>query len=66
MPDRVKSFREIDSSENRLKARFGFVRPIQNGRRKVQNLIYRGRPGQKPAWQGEWNYIPERRVDAIA
>ena len=39
MPDRVKSFREIDSRENRLRAWPGFVKPIQNGLRKVQNLI---------------------------
>ena len=39
MPDRVKSFREIDSSENRPRARPGFVKPIRNGLRKVQNLI---------------------------
>ena len=28
MPDRVKSFREIDSREDRLRARPGFVKPI--------------------------------------
>ena len=39
MPDRVKSFREIDSRENRPRAQPGFVKPIQNGLRKVQNLI---------------------------
>ena len=39
MPDRVKSFREIDSRENRPRARPGFVKPIQNELRKVQNLI---------------------------
>ena len=39
MPDRVKSFREIDSKENRPRARPGFVKPIANGLRKVQNLI---------------------------
>ena len=39
MPDRVKCFREIDSRENRPRARTGFVKPIQNGLRKVQNLI---------------------------
>ena len=39
MPDRVKSFREIDSRENRPRARPGFVEPIRNGLRKVQNLI---------------------------
>ena len=39
MPDRVESFREIDSRENCLRARPGFVKPIRNGLRKVQNLI---------------------------
>ena len=39
MPDRVKSFREIDSREDRPRARPGFVKPIQNELRKVQNLI---------------------------
>ena len=39
MPDRVKSFRKIDSRENRVRARTGFVKPIRNGLRKNQNLI---------------------------
>ena len=39
MPDRVKSLREIDSGENRPKARPGFVKPIRNGLREEQNLI---------------------------
>ena len=39
MPDRVKSFGEIDSRENRPRAPPGFVKPIRNGLRKVQNLI---------------------------
>ena len=39
MPDRVKSFREINSRQDRPRARPGFVKPIQNGLRKVQNLI---------------------------
>ena len=39
MPDRVKSFKEIDSRENRPRARPGFVKPIRNGLRKEQNLI---------------------------
>ena len=41
MPDRVKSFGEIDSRQNRSRARPGFVKPIRNGLRKIQNLIYR-------------------------
>ena len=39
MPDRVKSFGEINGRENRPRARPGFVKPIRNGMRKVQNLI---------------------------
>ena len=48
MPDRVKSFREINSRQDRLRAWPGFVKPIRNGLRKVQNLIK-----CRPAWQGE-------------
>ena len=33
MPERVKSFREIDSRRDRPRARPGFVKPIQNGLR---------------------------------
>ena len=39
MPDRVESFGEIDSRQDRPRARLGFVKPIRNGLRKVQNLI---------------------------
>ena len=39
MPDTVKSFREIDSRQDRPRARPGFVKSIRNGQRKVQNLI---------------------------
>ena len=39
MPDRAKSFREIDSRQDRPRARPGFVKPIRNGLKKVQNLI---------------------------
>ena len=45
MPDRVKSFREINSRENRPRAQPGFVKPIRNGLRKVQNLI-KSRPSR--------------------
>ena len=38
---RVKSFTEIDSRQDRPRARPGFVEPIQNGLRKIQNLIER-------------------------
>ena len=36
MPD---SFREIDNRQDRPRTRPGFVKPIRNGLRKVQNLI---------------------------
>ena len=39
MPDRVKSFRKIDSRQDHPRARPGFVKPIRNGLRKKQNLI---------------------------
>ena len=39
MPDRVKSIREIDSRQDRPRARSGFVKPIRNGLRKTKNLI---------------------------
>ena len=39
VPNRVKSCGEIDSRENRPRARPGFVKPIRNGLKKVQNLI---------------------------
>ena len=39
MPDRVKSIGEIDSRQNHMRARPGFVKPIRNGLRKEQNLI---------------------------
>ena len=39
MPDKVKSFREIDSRRDRCRAWPGFVKPIRNELRKEQNLI---------------------------
>ena len=39
MPDKVKSFGEINSRQDHLRARPGFVKPIRNGLRKEQNLI---------------------------
>ena len=40
VPDRVESFREINSRENHPRARPGFVKPIRNGLGKEQNLIW--------------------------
>ena len=45
MPDRVESFGEIHSSENHQGARPGFVKWIQNGLKKEQNLIQ-----SRPCW----------------
>ena len=53
MPDRVKSFREINSREDRPRARPGFVKPIRNKLRKIRNLIWSGPSRAKPAWRGE-------------
>ena len=39
MPDRVKSFREINSKKGRSRARPWFVEPIRNGLRKIKNFI---------------------------
>ena len=39
MPDRVESFGEIDSREDRPRARPGFVKPILNGLRKMKNSV---------------------------
>ena len=39
MPNRVKNFTEIDSRQDRPRARPGFVKPIRNGLKKEQNLI---------------------------
>ena len=39
MPDRVKSCRELDCRQGHPRAWPGFVEPIRNGLRKVQNLI---------------------------
>ena len=40
MSDRVQSFREIDGREDRPRSRPGFIKPIRNGLRKVQNWIW--------------------------
>ena len=39
VPDRVKSFGEVDSGKNCPRARLGFVIPIRDGLRKINNLI---------------------------
>ena len=39
MPDRVKSFREVNSRQDRPRSRPEFIKPIRNGLRKEQNLI---------------------------
>ena len=39
IPDKIESLREVKSGKNRPRAQLGFVKPIRNGPRKVQNLI---------------------------
>ena len=39
MPDRVEGYREINSRQDRPRARPGFVKPIRNELRKIKNLI---------------------------
>ena len=59
--DRVKSFREVDCSENRPRARPGFVKLIRDGLRKEQNLI-QSRPSKaKLAWRGERMELDSRK-----
>ena len=36
----VKSFGQINSRQDRPRARSGFVKPIRNGLKKIQNLIW--------------------------
>ena len=57
MPDRVKSFGEIDSRQDRPRARPGFVKPIRNGLRKVQNLIECRPSRAETSWTGRENGI---------
>ena len=57
MPDRIKSFREINSKENRLRARPGFVKPIRNGLRKIKNLIKSGSSRVETGLAGRENGI---------
>ena len=62
MPDKVKSFREIDGRQDRPRARPGFVKPIRNGLRKEQNLIEcrpsRAEAGQRRAGEKRENRRP--------
>ena len=61
MSDRVESFQEINSKEDRPRARPGFVKPMQNGLRKEQNLIYSRPVRGKPAWLGERMELDSRK-----
>ena len=54
MPNRVDSFGEADSSENRSRARPWFVKAIQNGLSKKQNLI-------KSRWSRAETGLAERK-----
>ena len=57
MPDRVKSFGEIDGREHRSRARPGFAKPIRNGLRKEQNLIECGPTRAETGLAGRENGI---------
>ena len=57
MPDRVKSFREINSRQDRPRAQLGFVKPIRNGLRKVQNLIKYRPPRAETGLMGRENGV---------
>ena len=57
MPDRVKSFREIDSRQDRPRAQPGFVKPIRNGLRMVQNLVECGLSRAETGLAGKENGI---------
>ena len=59
MPDRVESFRKVDRYENCLIAQLEFVKPIQNGLRKVKNLI-KSIPSRELAWWGEQMELDSR------
>ena len=65
MPDRVKSFGEIDSKQDRPRARPGFVKPIRNGLRKVQNLIECRPSRAETGLAGRKNGIRFQRADVI-
>ena len=57
MPDRVKSFQEIDSRQDRPRSWPGFVKPIRNGLRKEQILIECGPSRVKTGLEERANVI---------
>ena len=65
MPDRVKSFGEIDSRQDRPRARPGFVKPIRNGLRKAQNLIECRPTRAETGLAGRKNGIRFQKEDGI-
>ena len=65
MPNKIESFREINSRENRLRARPGFVKLIRNGLRKEQNLI-KSRPSRaETGLAGKENGIRLQKEDRM-
>ena len=52
LPDRVKSFQEINSFEDCPRARPEFVKPIRDGLRKIKNLIESRPSGVETALAG--------------
>ena len=63
MLERVKSFREINSREDRPRARPGFVKPIRNGLRKKQNSIQCRPFRAEPAWRRERMELDSRKEE---
>ena len=57
MPDRVESNREINSRQDRPRARPGFAKPIRNEPRKEQNLIKCRPSGAETGLAGRENGI---------
>ena len=57
MPDRIESFQKVDRSKNRPRARLGFVKPIRNGLRKIQNLIESRRSTAETSLAGRENEV---------
>ena len=63
VPDRIEYLGEVDSSKNRPKTRPEFVKPIENGLRKKQNLI-ESRPSRaKNGLTGRKNEIRLQKGD---
>ena len=63
VPDRIKSFREVDSSDNRPTAKLRCVEPILNELRKKQNLIKSKPSRSETGLAGRENKIRFQKVE---